>query len=1074
MRDYVLIPNFIDDVHEIHSHYLNDFFQSVVVEGNKFSLATLRQLYMEDRDRFITVTDELALRGFTFFTEKPNNILPSFSCDFSHFIDVTSNKDVYKQFNFQRHGLTGFQHRFQVESDLFFHKIPIGCFKYINASVHERELENEFRSAGFNIISLNDAQNQAADEHLYETVNTHAIKEHAETYFVKDVFQENKYNTFRLFCRKKNIDSLDQISASVLEEFKNSKGVGAHRFEIVRDQLIAYGFTDVQSQEEHTDDTFIIADENYLASTMKVKDIFYENTYNKFLEFCEENNIDNISEITHQHIKQFAGLPKIGKKKVEGVKEKLHSISEELNDENNHLFTTGDLYPYLKDMELHDLLNIFEMEMELHADMAIDELEGRDLKELEHLGNLRQLYQLSHKLQKLSDPAKVLKELKRQLNERELVILSMRFSEGNTLEGTGQQLGLTRERVRQLEKKIVGKIERFLEINQFTFILSLVINFKPYISDEALRTIIGDDHADILDLFKEKEIVLYYAEELEQFFLDENQKQQFIEKLNDIVEELPETFNLKDYDNLLEDILQTDHDMNIELILQNYGYNRYGRLYSLNRLGILQVLELIFQNYIHEPVRLDDASADMIRDLAAEHFDYQLGESLRSIEGRLRDSENIILVDKNTFQWFEPEQVDPDLIEDIKNYLTKVFETRAVINAQEVYETFEDRLTAYQVFNKLHLYSVIKFFLDEEFDIGKGNTLNIYRDSEDKLNAEDRLIATIKSLGGVCSRDELEKVLKWPRYKIDLTISSSDQMITWEKNKVRLFDTLLTQEEKEALIEVVNNNMEKGYTTSSLILEQIMFDKVLAPLIHKKDINSSTKMASIIKNLMPSVKGHSNFLYVETGSYTTFEDVILDHFREETTRKEIQSFILEHGFKDLMALNYLNKIIDHGYFTEIDMGMYYPSDKLHIPDEAVKALKQFITEKMGSQAYISLSAIEGYRSALPAIDFQWNPVLMKSILINNGYRQIERTYKDHRFDMIILVPESSTVRTLEELVYGILKDQYTENMHESLVYDFLADKGILRKKDYGKTLPHEIRKSSDRIQIDEIGIVELK
>src|SRR5699024_724809 len=441
---------------------------------------------------------------------------------------------------------------------------------------------------------------------------------------------------------------------------------------------------------------------------------------------------------------------------------------------------------------------------------------------------------------------------------------------------------------------------------------------------------------------------------------------------------------------------------------------------------------------------------------------------------RIRDSENIILVDKNTFQWFEPDMNDQHLIDEIRSYLTNVFENREVINVKEIYQNFEARLTENRIFNKYHLYSLIKYFLDDEFIIGKGNTLNIYREKDNKLSVEDRVIKTIKSFGGTCSRDQLEETLKWPRYKIDLAISSSNQVVTWERNRVKLFDSLLTEDEKAELMKLVEKSMKNGYTTSTLIFEQMMFHPRLAPLIQKKEINTSTKVSAIVKNIMPSVKGRQKFLYKEGSRLTSFEEVIVDHFRDEVNRSEMQAFILEHGYKELMASNILDKILKHDYFMEIDLGVYYPTDKFHISEEAVQALQQFLKEKTGHQEFISLSNVEGYRSSLPPIDFRWNPFLMKSILTHNGYRQIEKKYNDYRYDMILLVSESSTIKTFDELVYTLIKNQYNGNMHESEVYDFLADKGVLRKKNSEKTLPYEIRSESDLVYVDEIGIVHVR
>ena len=298
------------------------------------------------------------------------------------------------------------------------------------------------------------------------------------------------------------------------------------------------------------------------------------------------------------------------------------------------------------------------------------------------------------------------------------------------------------------------------------------------------------------------------------------------------------------------------------------------------------------------------------------------------------------------------------------------------------------------------------------------------------------------------------------------------------RNTVKLFNRLaITDEDINEFNKVVASSFRDGYTTSSIILENMMFNRKLAPLIRNQGIDNTHKVASLVKILNSSIKGHSNFLYKESSEFTSFEEVLVHHFTEETTRSEMQDFIKNHGYKELMASNLLTGIVEKDLFTEVDLGVYYPSSKFQISEKAVDALTEYIQTQMGDREYLSLNLLEGYRSVLPSIDFRWNPFSMKSILVKNGYRHIQKVYQDYRYDMII-VRENSDINGFDELVHFILKKEheYMGNMHESDIYDFLADKGILRKKDaiYEKILPYEIKNESSLMEVNEIGMVKLK
>lgn len=84
MDDYILIPNLIKNVDTIYSRNLHHFFNAVNPVDNKIPLEIIRSIYLKDKNYFLDVVDELTLRGFHFFTSKPNNILPTFTPDFSN------------------------------------------------------------------------------------------------------------------------------------------------------------------------------------------------------------------------------------------------------------------------------------------------------------------------------------------------------------------------------------------------------------------------------------------------------------------------------------------------------------------------------------------------------------------------------------------------------------------------------------------------------------------------------------------------------------------------------------------------------------------------------------------------------------------------------------------------------------------------------------------------------------------------------------------------------------------------------------------------------------------------------
>ena len=286
MKDYILIPNYINNIKDIYSQNLEGFFQEVEIIDRKIPLNYIRKLYIQDKELFFKIIDELSLRGFQFFSEKTNNILPTFKPNFSRYITVSENQLKFQNIKFQLYGLSGFTQRFMVENDLFFHQIPLQGFHYINASVNLTELENEFRMAGFDI-------HENEDNHELESSNVPPtkienssnnltkpldppIEENTTSFPIEVVFRDNIYNSFKKFCSEENLEDLNDINESHLDQYKKMKGVGTYKFNKVSEVLAQYKSGErVIGSEELQSNQYSLPDFNQFALQVPISKAFY-------------------------------------------------------------------------------------------------------------------------------------------------------------------------------------------------------------------------------------------------------------------------------------------------------------------------------------------------------------------------------------------------------------------------------------------------------------------------------------------------------------------------------------------------------------------------------------------------------------------------------------------------------------------------------------------------------------------------------------------------------------------------------------------------------------------------------
>ncbi|MGD7054228.1 sigma factor-like helix-turn-helix DNA-binding protein [Sutcliffiella horikoshii] len=1091
MQDYIKLPTIIEDIEEIHSERIRKFIKESEREGDKFSVDYFRALFQNNREEFMVLMDELALRGFTFHTVKRNNLLPSYSDKLSSYLKVTRGGLSFKNLDLNLLGIAGMFNRFDVVSDLFFHKIPLQRFTHLNANISLDLVKREFEKSGFHLVEDTEEilTNKDSDSTLVykisETSEPTVIKEKMLNYrlTVSHVFEHNKYLSFQRYCLEQQIKFVDEITEDVIQKYTLSDGVGIKKVSNVREKLQEIGYClstrsfkkkDVLPKKEKPAPVILYS------GSFPVQEVFAENKFNKFRQFCSSHKLVTIGDIKSTHLDKFGSTLGIGKKKHVEIMEIMSEYestkwhAQKVNFENCLIFDE------FRDIPVRNILSAFQFNIDTESTMTLEELNGLKRMEITDFGS-ETIMELQQKLSKVVKPKEVGDSLKSALKENEYKIIKYRFEEKLTLEETGSHFSVTRERVRQIEAKAIKKISQRLGIIYFYNIIFLLSPSKSFITRDEITQILGEESLYIVEILKQGELGFTYFEKLDSFFFNYNKEFEFL-ALDDFFGDLPNTFFFEDYQSTLEEVLETigvDEPSvpMIESLIESYGYRRYGEIYAKSRLSLTDVLDILFKNYVDGPLRIDEDGVEYLASLAKKYLNYTISSTLRGVDARLRDCPNIMLVDSATFRWFDLASFDSEIIEEIDKYIQKRFEVVDVINVEELFIEFNGKLKALKVNSKLHLYSLLRYFLDEKYVVGKGNTLNIFKNDSNKLTIEQSLMKIIESLGGYCDKAQIQEELQWQMYKIDLGISSSKKLLAWGKNKVILFEKIgLSDLEKAGLISLTKKMLKDGYTTTGILYKELMFDPSLSQIISQKGVDDQWKLSSILKIIIPELRGHVNFIYMEGSSFTSFESVMIHHFQEETTRKELRSFAVDFGYKEVMASNMMKKLLDQGDFVEIDLDKLYPGDKFHIEEEAVNELLMLVEGFQGNAAYLPLSKISGYRRKLPSIDFRWNPYLMKTILLKNGYRQITKIMSDYRYDKILMVKEDSPLKTFEELVHYVLKNEYEGNMHQTQVYDFLVEKGILREQDslYSKVLPHELKDFDNLVNVDSLGIVTLR
>lgn len=1015
MCNSVEFPSHIADGKEVNSQQI----QKVIEELQPLNY--LRSIYVENKSLYFEIIDELNLRGIHIDTncEKTNkDLFPNSKSTFSNWLISPQEGNKYKMINFDLLGLNNFVSRFKVDNDNFFHLIPLEGFIYLNKSLEPSTIINVFNVAGFE--------------------------------FKNKLILE--YNTGGSLITNDNIT-----------------GAENYKYPVSKTEIVKSAKQSFQSP-------------------LLIEDIYTGSEFSVFNSFCAERNVKYITDIDDEVVTEIKRYRE--RNKFKGLKgAKINQVSSiyqkalKLIEINNYLtqsieedkkrtleldITLLPIYPVIREMSIREVitsLNINEIESE-------NEDYSRPISNINVLED-EEVILIKRRLLPISTLDSLAERLKEVVTERDFTAIKYRSNSEETLESIGEKLGVTRERIRQIIRKSEDKMLRELQKVGYPASLYLMKSNSFGLSVEKIKKYLEKENYFLLNLFKRLDQGLIYREELNYFLT--NKENDLIGQMISKVGNMPETMLFEDFNLEISNIIQDRFEyINIDdiqdFLLLTFNFKKYGNYISRGRLTVRDRLEIIFGKYVSEPLKLDDEGVNYLNSISKDVFGSPFNNSTRSIDGRIRDVENIILVDPQTYQWIDKSILENSIWNKIKLYIDKSLSTKEHINVEEIYELFKAEVNSMDVKSKHHLYSIIKYLYEDEYEVGKGNTLNIYKQGVNKRTIEEVLEELLKNSEKELDRGFLAKTLNWKLNKLDLLISSSPKFIQWDNNIVKHISSIqINKELREVMYKFIISHMPLGYLTTPKLFEEMQFDNNMSKILRNNNIHTHYVLGNVVKTLFPDIKGHIVFLYKEGSEIKTGEDAVLHRYPEKTSRREILDFITDLGYSEAMASQILSGLLQQRVYVEIDTEELIKNDSLKLGEEVTDAVKKFIEDSFGNKEYVVISQLQGYRRELPSISYRWTHHLIHTIGVMVGYRHVQ-TQNDYRYDQLVLVRKDSSIHTFDQLVYSILKANREVSLYKTEVAKYLFGIGLLRND---QRLPFELS-SSDLFTINELGWMTLK
>lgn len=576
------------------------------------------------------------------------------------------------------------------------------------------------------------------------------------------------------------------------------------------------------------------------------------------------------------------------------------------------------------------------------------------------------------------------------LKEREKEIIFERYQFGyiKTLNEVGEQYGVTRERVRQIEERVKRKINTITGIEAF---LILICNFEERQWCEINEILNKIDNVEL------KKFINFYINisENDEFFLDTRMNILVQKKGENTIDSI-----IMEYEENMPDFIMGDNINNLNVIekfILDKKYSMYKTMYRKKSLGIVdlyckKIVELFPDGFKVS----DDEQFNRLKESLENEYGIEFdGLTVHNIIAQIA-RKDFILINNGTYIHRDRAAILPiTLREKILEYIEKYFSinNNGILYYKAIFEMFEEELTNYGIDNRFYLKGLLDEWIQEKYDtkrdflaIGIGDSI-----------AKDFFVDVLKSFKGYFSLEEVkEKIpgLELYTYKKflnneyinGLIPTGEDEYVYIEYKNISIEDITKIQNCIEGLFKSLN---ETVITSRKIYSRLRLFNPELVEKLELR--NGHIELYYIIQNIFKNDYYFSRpFISKEKDFANTFDEIIESYLSklDDFTISDIQNYIDRMNLRNCPNWSeFIKRNSDE--FVWINMERMVRKEKMYIQSSILEYIKRIITVYIDNMKCIDTRTFNAY-SNFPKVGFEWNKYLLIGII---------RTYFDNLFDV---------------------------------------------------------------------------
>ena len=848
-------------------------------------------------------------------------------------------------------------------------------------------------------------------------------------------------------------------------------------FNIVKDLYIKYvlSYDESESTDVEVLDRVFLERKEYLIETIKVlgldviKDILLNGSekYYNFLGCLVENDnrldfvVDEDAKLLYSFIEEFDEerllellqeneiltqeitifkSERIKEQKIRAFKDKIKFSMKYIHTDNLTLNAK-----YLFTSPLSNILRENQIDCVSDFNALSDDAISLILNYEERIFNALKSLQVSLKKKYNDDFKLLLQQVNKQnkphrLWENYVAILEHR-AKGKTLEATGDIFDVTRERVRQLEKRYFDDFQLFYwEMNKSANLLRAMMENELFVLD-----------SDIIKLFPANPLLfkyfllnvdndnLEYSEELGKFyFVDDynwyNDACLYIDALPEQMreDELKESIILLQTRLVDKGISISETDCK-KLILPIYRQS--GDIFSKNKMNLMERYRLIWRENFPTPVNIyDEAFLAKFKKLYSATFDDDKEYGDRAIVGIL--TRIGLVCGRGEYRLNDRIFMSEQLAQKIYDYI--IDSGRQTFLTNTLFSIFYNELQVEGITNKYFLQGALKQHFDSKLYFRRDyistttGDFNIYSD----------IFNYVKNANKLLDYEEIKAAFEGVTDIVLALALSQEGILGYRKKYIHIDALNISKDEKDYLKDILEqlvSDNEIHHTNQLLQYLRLANNDLLKKLFITEQFALFSLLSTLFENEFEFKRPFIAKKNVTIGNQTERIQEFVES-KEVCLIEELLDFIYESQMHIYSILDCVNSL--DGYIFK-DETCIILEEKTNVNKYNVATVEKLIEKEIGDNEFIFVEKLK----SLPYFptEVKWTDWLLYSAVnkYGNAFNVISSSnmFKMHGvvFAKPILVKKSLNIKNIDELK-NYLKDKLNSSETEFFVY--LRNKGL--------------------------------